>query len=66
MKNLFVLANASLIYKQVEKANHGGKLTENELKSLLFKALWLLEATEAERNKLESKIKWGKEEERFF
>jgi hypothetical protein len=66
MKNLFVLPNASLIYKQYDKADREGELTENELKSLLFTALWLLEATEAEKNKLESQIKWGENEKTFF
>ena len=66
MKDLFVLPNANLVYKQYEKANREGKITENELKSLLFKALWLLEATEAQKNKLESQIKWGEDKKTFF
>jgi hypothetical protein len=62
MKNLFVLPQASSIYKQLERTRKVGKLNENELESLLFKALFLLEATEAERNGLESDLKWGESE----
>ena len=59
MKNLFVLPNASSIYKRLERTRKAGKLNENELESLLFEALFLLEATEAESNRLESVLKWG-------
>jgi len=60
MKNLFVLPNASSIYKRLERTRKAGKLNENELESLLFSALFLLEATEAESNRLESELEWGK------
>lgn len=62
MKNLFVLPNASLVYKEFEQARKDGKLDAKEFEWLLFKALWLLEETEADRNKLESELKYGKQE----
>ena len=60
MKDLFVLQQASSIYKQLERTRKAGKLDASELESLLFKALFTLEATEAESNRLESELKWGK------
>ena len=62
MKNLFVLPNASSIYKQLERTRKAGKLDANELESLLFKALFTLEHVEAEHNRLESELNWGKSE----
>jgi hypothetical protein len=60
MKNLFVLPNASSVYKELKSIHESGDLDERQLEMLLFKALWLLEATEAERNGLESELKLGK------
>ena len=62
MKDLFVLPNASSIYKQLERTRKAGDLNENELESLLFKALFLLEHTEAESNRHQSALKFGQTE----
>lgn len=59
MKNLFVLPNASSVYKELKSIHESGKLDERQLEMLLFKALWLLEETEAESNRLESELNWG-------
>jgi len=61
MKNIFVLPNASQVYKEFEKARKDGKLDLKEFEWILFKALYLLEDMEGEKNKLESELKWGKE-----
>jgi len=60
MKNSFIMPNASHVFKQFDKARKSGDLSAKELEVLLYKALFLLEATEAERNGLESELKWGK------
>ncbi len=59
MKDLFVLPNASSIYKELERTRKSSELKNNELECLLFKALFLLEATEAENNRNQSALKWG-------
>ena len=61
MKDLFVLPNASSIYKELERTRKSGELNNNELERLLFKALFLLEATEAESNRNQSALKWGED-----
>ena len=58
MKNLFVLPNASSVYKELERTRKSGNLNENLLEQLLFKALFLLEETEAACNRNESALKW--------
>ena len=60
MKNLFVLPNASSVYKELKSIHESGDLDERQLEMLLFKALFLLEATESESNRLESELEWGK------
>tara|TARA_E500000318_G_C3462493_1_gene173217 strand:+ start:351 stop:650 length:300 start_codon:yes stop_codon:yes gene_type:complete len=61
MKDLFVLPNASSVYKELESIRKAGELNNNELERLLFKALFLLEDTEAERNRHQSTLEWGEE-----
>lgn len=62
MKNLFVLPNASSIYNELKSIHESGNLDERQLEMLLFKALWLLEETEAACNRHESDLKWGESE----
>jgi|TARA_R100000149_G_C5860797_1_gene126762 hypothetical protein len=59
MKNIFVLPNASHIYKKFDRKRKSGDLNSNELECLLFEALWLLEETEADRNRQQSIVEWG-------
>jgi len=59
MKNIFVLPNASHVYKKYDRMRKSGELNTNELECLLLEALWLLDQTEADRNRLESDLKWG-------
>jgi hypothetical protein len=59
MKNSFLMPNASHVFKQFDKARKSGDLSAKELEVLLYKALFLLEATEAESNRHESALKWG-------
>ena len=62
MKNLFVLPRASSVYKELESIRKAGELNNNELERILFKALFLLEHTEAERNRHQSTLEWGEGE----
>jgi hypothetical protein len=59
MKNIFVLPNANHVYKKYDRMRKSGELNNNELKCLLLEALWLLDQIEADRNRLESDLKWG-------
>ena len=59
MKNSFLMPNASHVFKQFDKARKSGDLSAKELEVLLYKALFLLEATEAESNRHESVLNWG-------
>ena len=59
MKNSFLMPNASHVFKQFDKARKSGDLSAKELEVLLYKALFLLEATEAESNRHESVLKWA-------
>jgi hypothetical protein len=58
MKDLFVLPNSTSVYKELERVRKAGDLNENELERLLFKALFLLEHTEAESNRRQSTLDW--------
>ncbi len=62
MKDIFVLPKASSIYKELERTRKSGNLNSNELECLLFKALFLLEETEAENNRHQSNLKFGQNE----
>ncbi len=59
MKNIFVLPNASHVYKKYDRMRKSGELNSNELECLLFEALWLLEETEADRNRQKSIVEYG-------
>ena len=59
MKDSFIMPNASHVFKQFDKARKSGDLSSKELEVLLYKALFLLEATEAACNRHESALKWG-------
>ena len=59
MRDSFIMPNASHVFKQFDKSRKSGDLSAKELEVLLYKALFLLEATEAESNRHESALKWG-------
>ena len=59
MKNSFIMPNASHVFKQFDKARKSGDLSSKEIEVLLYKALFLLEATEAACNRQESALKRG-------
>ena len=55
------MPNASHVFKQFDKARKSGDLSSKELEVLLYKALFLLEETEAACNRHESALKFGPE-----